>query len=68
MSSLYTLTIMSAIRCQSVLKHERSWLLTTNKTFVSLPCVYLIWGSTLAIALPALIGIGEYVVNVGMIR
>ena len=58
---------MSAIRCHSVLKHESSWLLKTNKTFISLPSVYLIWGSALAIAIPPLIGIGEYDVNVGMI-
>jgi len=63
MSSLYTLTTMAAIRCQSVLKHERSWHLTTNKTFISLPCVHLIWGLALAIALPPIIGIGEYVVD-----
>ena len=68
MSSLYTLTTMAAIRCQSVLKHERSWHLATNKTFITLPCVYLIWGLALAIALPPMAGIGEYVVDIGMIR
>ena len=68
MSSLYTLTIMSAIRCQSVLKNDKSWHLTTNKTFISLPCVYLIWGLALAIALPPIIGMGEYVIDIVMIR
>ena len=68
MSSLYTLTAMAAIRCRSVLKHERSWHLTTRKTFLSLPWIYMIWGLALAIALPPMMGFGEYVVDIGLVR
>ena len=68
MSSLFTLTTMAAIRCQSVIKHERSWHLVTRVTFCTSRYVHLIWGLAFIIALPPIIGIGEYVVDIGMIR
>ena len=68
MSSLYTLTMVAAIRCRSVLMHERSWYLVSRVSFYSSRCIHLIWASALLIALPPIIGIGEYVVDIGMIR
>ena len=68
MSSLYTLTTTAAIRCQSVLKNEPSWHVVTRVTFCSSRYVHLIWGLAFIIALPPIIGIGEYVVDIGMIR
>ena len=68
MSSLYTLTAMAAIRCSSVWRRERSWYMVTHVTFFSSRYVQLIWGFAFLMAIPPLIGIGEFAVDVGMIR
>ena len=68
MSSLYTLTAMAAIRCTSVWRHERSWHMVTNVTFCTSRYVQLIWAFALLMAVPPLIGIGEFAVDIGMIR
>ena len=59
---------MAAIRCTSVIRHERSWHLVTRVTFLTSRYVQLIWGFAFIVAIPPLIGVGDYVVDVGMIR
>ena len=68
MSSLYTLTAMAAIRFTSVIWHERSWHVTTHVTCLTSRYVQLIWLFSFAVAIPPIIGLGRYVVDIGMIR
>ena len=68
MSSLYTLTAMAAIRFKSVIWHDRSWHLTTHVTYFTSRYVQLLWLFAFAVAIPPIIGLGKYAVDIGMIR
>ena len=68
MSSLYSITVLTAIRCKSVVKYDNSWYITTPQKFLSSRWVQMIWGVSLLLAIPPIIGYGEFVVDVGMIK
>ena len=68
MSSLYTITTLAAIRCISLIQYDRSWYVVTRDTFITSIYIQRIWVFSLILALPPVIGIGEYVHNIGMIR
>jgi len=68
MSSLYTITALAAIRCISVIQYDRTWYVVTRERFITSKYVQLIWVFSLILALPPVMGIGEYVHDIGMIR
>ena len=68
MSCLYTITALAAVRCKSVVLYDGSWYAITSDKFFSLRCLQMIWAVSIVIALPPVLGIGEFVVDVGMIR
>ena len=68
MSCLYTITVLAAVRCQSVVKYDGSWYAVTSDKFFTSRCLQMIWGISLVIALPPILGVGEFVVDIGMIR
>ena len=68
MSSVFTITALSAIRYNSVVDCERSWHLPSYVTCWSSRYVQVIWGLSLIIAVPPLIGFGKFVIDIGLIR
>ena len=68
MSSLYSITVLTAIRCKSVLKYDNSWYIATPQRFLSSRWVQTIWGVSFMLAIPPIIGYGEYVIDAGMIK
>ena len=68
MSSLYSITVLTAIRCKSVIKYDRSWYIVTSQRFLTSRWVQMIWLISLMIAIPPLIGFGGFVVDVAMIK
>ena len=68
MSSLYTITAMAAIRYSSVVRNERSWHLVTDVKFLTSRYVQLIWVCSIIVAIPPLIGFGNYVKDAVNIR
>ena len=68
MGSLYTITAMAGIRYKSVVQFERWWHMLTIGTYFSSNYVRIIWSFSLLIAVPPLVGIGKYVIDIGMVR
>ena len=68
MSSLYSITVLTAIRCTSVVKYDNSWYVVTSDRFMTSGWVQMIWTISIMISLPPLIGFGEFAVDVGMIK
>ena len=68
MSCLYTIVVLAAVRCKSVLKFDGSWYAVTSDKFFTTPSLQLIWAVSFVIALPPLLGVGDIVVDTGMIR
>ena len=68
MSSLYSITVLTAIRCTSVVKFDNSWYIVTSQRFLTSRWVQMIWGVSIMIAIPPLIGFGGFVVDVAMIK
>ena len=68
MGSLYTITAMAVIRYKSVVQFERWWHMLTIGTYFSSNYVRMIWSFSLLIAVPPLVGIGKYVIDIGMVR
>ena len=63
-----TITALAAIRCISVIQYDRTWYVVTRERFITSKYVQLIWVFSLILALPPVMGIGEYVHDIGMIR
>ena len=68
MSSLYTITVLAAVRFISTIQYDNSWYVVTREKWFTLRCVQLIWIFSLILAIPPTVGIGEYVKDIGMIR
>ena len=68
MTSLYTLVTMAAIRYLSIVRYQRRWHSETQVTFWTSRYVQLIWVLALLMAAPPLLGIGNFVNDIGMIR
>ena len=68
MGSLYTITAMAAIRYKSVIQYERWWHMLTLGEYYTSFYVRIIWTFSLLVAVPPIIGIGKYVIDIGMMR
>ena len=68
MGSLYTVTAIAAIRYKSVIQYERWWHMLTLGDYFTSKYVRIIWVFSLLVATPPLVGVGNYVIDVGMIR
>ena len=68
MGSLYTITAMAAIRYKSVIRFERWWHMLTIGSYFSSNYVRLIWSFSLLLAVPPMVGFGNYVIDIGMMR
>jgi hypothetical protein len=68
MGSLYTITALAAIRCKSVAGLDRSWTTVTHESILTNSYVWAIWGMSLIIALPPMVGFGKYALDIGAIR
>ena len=68
MSSLFTIVTMAVIRYLSVVRCERKWHIETGRRFFTSRPVQLIWFLALLMSSPPLLGMGKYVVDIGMIR
>ena len=68
MSSLFTIVTMAGIRYLSVVRYERKWHIETHEQFWRSRCVQLIWGFSILMSAPPLLGMGKYVADIGTIR
>ena len=68
MSSLFTIVTMAVIRYLSVVRCERKWHIETGRRFFTSQPVQLIWFLAFLMSSPPLLGMGEYIVDIGMIR
>ena len=68
MSALYTIVVLAAIRCKSIVDYDRSWNLVTHETYWTTRYVKIIWGLSILIAIPPMFGLGSYKLDVGGYR
>ena len=68
MGSLYTIVALAGIRCKSVAGLDRSWTSVTHETILTNLYVWVVWGMSLIIAIPPMMGFGQYSLDIGAIR
>ena len=68
MSALYTIVVLAAIRCKSIVDYDRSWNSVTHETYWTTRYVKIIWGLSFLIAIPPMFGLGSYKLDVGGFR
>ena len=68
MSTLYTIVVLAAIRCKSIVEYDRSWNLVTHESYWTIRYVKIIWGLSFLIAIPPMFGLGSYKLDVGGFR
>ena len=63
LNSYFTIVSMAGIRYLSVVRLDRSWHVPSRNNFWSSPRIWKVWGITLTIVVPPVLGFGEYKID-----